>query len=229
MNSSFTASIVNALRAPATHLAIALGVIGCVGAPSATAQDQIGRTADRFGAQVRVDEEASILGEEDTTRQPRIEAGRVVLPPLIAPTMATADIGNGRVPEGFRGGDAAPTQTLPESPADRGQSWNWTLGHWAAANTFSHPRYFEDRMLERHGHERYPRLQPMASGVRFFATVPMLPYLMIVRDPCDCESTLGYYRLRVLCAPILKQRPPFERRAAIGEAAAIAGTIIAFP
>tara|TARA_R110002049_G_scaffold27321_2_gene93982 strand:+ start:41263 stop:41838 length:576 start_codon:yes stop_codon:yes gene_type:complete len=174
------------------------------------------------------DTETSILSSLDKTRQPRVEGGRIVLPILTAPTIQTADIGNGRVPEGFREGEPQPTQMLPESPADRGESWNWSVGQWAAADTFSHPRYFEDRMLERHGHERYPHLQPLASGARFFATVPMLPYLMIVRDPFECESTLGYYRSGS-CAPIMLQRPPYERRAAIGEAAAIAGTIIAFP
>ena len=83
-------------------------------------------------------------------------------------------------------------------------------------------------MLERHGQEHDSHLQPLVSGARFFATVPMLPYLMVVRDPFDCESTLGYYRSGS-CAPMMLQRPPYERRAAIGEAAAIAATIIAFP
>lgn len=170
----------------------------------------------------------SILGEENVSRQPRYEAGRIALPPLMAPSIATDTIGNGRTPEGFRESEDQLVQKLPESPAERGESWNWTIGEWAAANTFSHPRYFEDRMLERHGQERDSHLQPLVSGARFFATVPMLPYLMIVRDPFDCESTLGYYRSGS-CVPIMLQRPPYERRAVIGEAAAIAATSIAFP
>ena len=35
-------------------------------------------------------------------------------------------------------------------------------------------------MLERHGHERWCCAQPLASGARFFLTVPMMPYLMTV-------------------------------------------------
>lgn len=170
----------------------------------------------------------SIMSEPDTSRQPRVVGGRFVLPEMIAPSLETTNIGNGRTPEGYLGGEPSRTELLPESPQDRGETWNWTVGHWAAADTFSHPRYFEDRMLERHGHERHPHLQPFVSGARFFATVPMLPYLMTVRDPFDCESTLGYYRSGS-CAPVMLQRPPYERRAAIGEAAAIAGAIIALP
>jgi hypothetical protein len=83
-------------------------------------------------------------------------------------------------------------------------------------------------MLERHGHERFPALQPLASGARFFATVPMMPYLMSLSHPCDCESTLGYYRSGS-CAPILHQQPPWDPKAALVEAAAVASVIAIFP
>jgi hypothetical protein len=83
-------------------------------------------------------------------------------------------------------------------------------------------------MVERHGHLQLGHLEPFASGARFFATVPMLPYLMTIRDPCDCEYTLGYYRPGS-CAPVMLQRPPLDRRAVIVESAAIAGAVIAIP
>ena len=83
-------------------------------------------------------------------------------------------------------------------------------------------------MLERHGHTRLGCLQPVASGARFLATVPMLPYLMTVRHPCDKEYTLGYYRSGSR-APALLQRPPYERRAVVAETAAITGAILVFP
>ena len=123
---------------------------------------------------------------------------------------------------------------MPESGNERADVWNWTICSWAAANTFSNPRYFEDRMLERHGHQRLANhrfgkhLQPVASGARFFATVPMLPYLMTVRDPCDCEYTLGYYHAGSR-TPGLLQRPPLDRRALIMESAVVAGVMVAFP
>ncbi len=150
------------------------------------------------------------------------------LPELVAPSIATADIGDGNIPVGFRSGVDAPIYRLPESAAERDANWAWTLSHWAAPNTFSKPRYFEDRMLERHGHTRWGKLQPAASGARFFATVAMLPYLMTLQHPSECEYTLGYYRSGSR-TPALLQRPPYDRRAAIVEAAAVAGAIIAFP
>ncbi|NNE00294.1 MAG: hypothetical protein HKN47_23495 [Pirellulaceae bacterium] len=154
-----------------------------------------------------------------------------MLPPVAAPTIATDQIGNGRVPEGFDMQSAAPVQLLPESGSERNldpQPWNWAVSHWAAPNTYSNPRYFEDRMLERHGLERHPRLQPLASGARFFATVPMLPYLMTLSHPTDCESTLGYFRPGS-CAPTLHQRPPYSHRAALVQAAAVVSTIVIVP
>jgi hypothetical protein len=167
----------------------------------------------RGGESVKTDQpEGDRLGREsifggDAARSPSVNGGRLVLPPLINATTDTGKIGNGRSPESFRNSANSPTEVLPESGVGRPGNWDWTVRYWDAPNTFSHPRYFEDRMLERHGHERFPLLQPMTSGVRFFSTIPLLPYLMVVRSPSDCEYTMGYYRAGS-CIPALKQRPP---------------------
>ena len=160
-------------------------------------------------------------------RIPRVREGRLVLPSLEAPTIATDQIGNGRLPEGIRYDKPAPVRPLPETSAYRGTT-SWTPAYWAAANTFSNPRYFEDRMLERHGHEICPAMTPVLSGVRFFTQIGMLPYLMTVTPPCECESTLGYFRSGT-CAPGLKQRPPFQYDAVLVEAAAAAGFVLLIP
>jgi hypothetical protein len=159
---------------------------------------------------------------------PGLVEGRLSLPPLAAPTIATDEIGSGRTPEDFRGEEARPQSPLPESASERAADWNWSMCVWAAPDTFSNPRYYEDRMLERHGHERFGMLQPVASGARFFLTTPMLPYLMAVRPPCDREYTLGYYRpgSRV---PGLFQRPPLECSAVLWESAVVSGLFIACP
>jgi hypothetical protein len=146
----------------------------------------------------------------------------------MAATTGVSEIGNGSTPKEFRSPEEAPISDLPESGTDRDLAWVPTNYQFAAANTFSHPRYFEDRMLERHGHERFPHLQPIVSGARFFGTFPMLPYLMTVRPACDCESQLGYFRPGDCVHPYL-QRPPYQRDAVIVEGAAIAGGIIAIP
>jgi len=168
----------------------------------------------------------SIFGE--TERLPDVDAGRLTLPPIMAGTIALSEIGNGSTPKEFRKAEETPLSDLPESGNDRDAAWVSSSYQFAAANTFSHPRYFEDVMLERHGHERFPHLQPFVSGARFFTTFPMLPYLMTVSPPFECPSELGYFRAGDCVYPYL-QRPPYQRDAVIIEGAAVAAGIIAIP
>lgn len=189
----------------------------CTGA-AATAQDLSPDEAQEEANSARV--RAEIV--------PEVVDGRFRIPPLVATTIATDDVGNGRTPTSYRDEAEAPVVPLPESAGQRAAGWNWSICNWAAPDTFSNPRYFEDRMLERHGHERFGRLQPFAAGTRFFVTIPMLPYLMTVYEPCDPEYSVGYFRSGTR-APALYQRPPYSRRAAVVEAAAIAGAFLAIP
>jgi len=175
--------------------------------------------ADKLGGK-------SIFGEQE--RLPTVAGGRLALPTIAALTIDTEKIGNGSTPKEFRSEAETPQTDLPESGYDRDQQWASSQYQFAAANTFSHPRYFEDRMLERHGYERFPYLQPFVSGARFFSTIPMLPYLMTIQNPCECESQLGYFRPGSCVAPYV-QRPPYQRDAVLVEGAAIAGAIIAIP
>ncbi|QEF99505.1 hypothetical protein Mal15_35700 [Stieleria maiorica] len=153
-------------------------------------------------------------------RQTELADGKLVLPPIEALTTGTSEIGNGELPLGFRQGEASPLVQLPESGLDRGLPWHWTARHWAAANTFSHPLYFEDRMLERHGHQRFSCFQPLVSGGRFLAQAVSLPYLTAISPPSECQYSLGYYRAGS-CAPALKQRPPYQRKAVASQVTAV--------
>ncbi|GAA5510342.1 hypothetical protein [Novipirellula caenicola] len=171
---------------------------------------------------------ASLLDGDDFYRTPEVVGGRLELPPIAAASTSIENIGNGRAPEGFRSSADSPILPLPEQGIERDASWGWSTKAWNAPNTFSHPLYFEDRMLERHGHEKHPCLTPMVAGMRFFTTVPMLPYLATIDHPCECDYTMGYYRTGS-CVPAYVQRPPYERRAVIAEAAAVSGAVIAFP
>jgi len=166
-------------------------------------------------------------------RLPEVAGGRFVLPPLRAVSIDQAPIGNGKIPESLEAGEELTLAPLPEDAYARSRltnsaAWPSLIRPWAAPNTFSHPLYFEDRMLERHGHERWGCWQPIASGARFFATVPMLPYLTTIQEPCDMVYSKGYYRAGSP-TPRLYQRPPLERRAVMVEAASIAGGFIALP
>ncbi|WP_372718105.1 hypothetical protein [Novipirellula sp.] len=171
---------------------------------------------------------SNLMGGDTFYRTPDVVDGRLELPPIAAASTSIENIGNGRAPEGFRSDTGSPILPLPEQGIERDASWGWSTMAWNAPNTFSHPLYFEDRMLERHGHERCPHLTPMIAGMRFFTTVPMLPYLATLDHPCECDYSLGYYRSGS-CTPAYLQRPPYERRAVVAEAAAVSGAIIAFP
>jgi hypothetical protein len=169
----------------------------------------------------------SIFGGEE--RLPTIdESGRLTLPPIATATTSTQRIGTGSVPKPVYDEVRQAPEPLYESVQQRNEQWNWSLYSFAAADTFSHPLYFEDVMLERHGHERFPLLQPMISGARFFATYPMLPYLMTVRHPCNIEYKVGHFRVGDPVYPYI-QRPPYVRNAAIVQGAAVAGTALILP
>ncbi|MGB7329039.1 MAG: hypothetical protein WBD31_29430 [Rubripirellula sp.] len=191
-------------------------------------EDPAGKDGDKKASKSakKIDDDLGFAADQEAL--PKVVDGRFVIPPLTARSTDFADVGNGKTPDGFRAAEDRPLQLLPESGAQRGGDWAWSIADWAAPNTYSYPRYFEDRMLERHGHERFGYAQPLASGVRFFATMPMLPYLMAIKHPCDCEYTLGYHRPGS-CAPRTLQRPPWDRRAVIAETAAVATGIIAIP
>lgn len=212
-----------------TRCAVASLVFGLAsfqGTSSLRAQDEADQTPVADVEDENPDDD--LIRGIDEDRTTKVVNGRFELPPMVAASIATDQIGNGRTPPGFREQNVTPLRSLPEAASDRGEIWNWSVSNWAAANTFSMPRFFEDRMLERHGHERFGCWQPLASGARFFATIPMLPYLSAIKDPCECEYTLGYYRPGS-CAPALVQRPPYDRRAMVAESIAVATGMLALP
>ena len=189
-----------------------------------------GDAADE-SADVDQDDQASRLLSKPfiDERLPEPTGAGFNLPPLRAVSSDTSAIGNGRLPEDFDSGSTFAPLPLPQSPAMR-PGWVTTglIRPWAAPNTFNHPLYFEDRMLERHGHDRFGYLQPFAGGVRFMSQAIMLPYLATVQPPCDIVYSKGYFRAGSP-APLLYQRPPYERRAAAVQAASTAGAFIALP
>ncbi|MEM0925839.1 MAG: hypothetical protein AAGJ83_07365 [Planctomycetota bacterium] len=149
------------------------------------------------------------------------------LPPLAALTTGMSKIGNGSIPAGYQGDQTLERMPLPETGQARGLAMQTTFAPWAAPNTFSHPLYFEDRMLERHGHVRLGHFQPLASGTRFIAQAAMLPYLSTLASPGSCDYSLGYYRAGS-CVPAFLQRPPYKRKAVAAQlsATAIGATIL---
>lgn len=109
-----------------------------------------------------------------------------------------------------------------------GEAWAPSTFTWKASGLCHKPLYFEDVHPERYGHSWGPFLQPVASGARFFLTVPALPYLMGLNSPCECVYALGYYRPGS-CAPYMLDPLPVSIRAALAEGGAWTGLAFLIP
>ena len=80
---------------------------------------------------------------------------------------------------------AAQFAQLPPFENHSATSWPY-LRHqydWAVSNFCHHPIYFEDARVERYGTHFGPLVQPLASGVQFFASAPLLPLKLFVHPP----------------------------------------------
>lgn len=108
------------------------------------------------------------------------------------------------------------------------RNWGLTTYTWKASAVCHKPLYFEQMALERYGHSTGPLTQPFVSGAHFFATLPVLPYLMGVEPPWECIYPLGYYRPGS-CAPYMLYPIPISARGALLEAGAWVGGVFLIP
>lgn len=134
--------------------------------------------------------------------------------------LSVSGLGTGQVPEG------ASEQLQVE--AAYGRSAVFKCVHWHPSMICHYPLRFEEAMLERHGHVRFGLLQPFASGARFFATIPMIPYLNTLQPRHQSVYALGNYRPGS-SAPMLRESIPYDARAAVVESMAVAGFFWAAP
>lgn len=90
-----------------------------------------------------------------------------------------------------------------------------------------HPLYFEEANLERYG-RTCGQLQPALSSLRFFATIPALPYAMTVRHPSKTYITQWPYEAG-WGAPKVKEFQPLEPKPSLVQAGAITGLLFVLP
>lgn len=132
----------------------------------------------------------------------------IVLTPLTVPNTSKTGAGQGATPEDYVSGRLPSAITLPYGP-DRYGFWELGYKTWTAPVYCAQPLYFEDTMLERHGHERVPCLQPLVSGARFFSNIALLPYNSYLQRPLEERYSTGHYRPGS-AAPGLRQRAPYD-------------------
>ncbi len=150
------------------------------------------------------------------------------LAPIVVPDTNVAKIGTGIRPE-----DVTKDRMPLRVPLPDGYVHNQGMGHepkaWVPGGFWRQPLYFEDPMLERHGHQRYPAAQPLVSATRFYGTFLVLPYLVTLKRPLEDVHTLGAYRPGSP-APMLRYRAHYDPAAIRNEIiAAGTATAIAAP
>jgi hypothetical protein len=122
-----------------------------------------------------------------------------------------------------------PEECIHDSKPYYGRHFSQTCFMWKASALSTKAAYFEEAQLERHGHTIVcPALQPIVSGARFFATIPILPYKMGVTPPNECVYTLGHYRSGS-SAPYMAKPFPISPRGALFQAGAVTGAAFVIP
>jgi hypothetical protein len=117
----------------------------------------------------------------------------------------------------LKAGDISPPPDCERiSDTFQSRAWSPVTFTWTAPATCNKPLYFDEVQLENYGHTWGPYVQPIISGVHFFATVPLLPYYMGVTPPNECVYSLGYYRPGN-CAPYLLDPFPWSVRGTLFE------------
>lgn len=138
-----------------------------------------------------------------------------------AVSTSSEKIGTGLVPQAGR--PQWSDQELAGSTISRDSLF--TQVYWQASLIQHYPLYFEDAMLERHGHTHCWRgwevTQSLVSGAKFFGTITMLPYLRTLQPKHECVYALGHYRAGS-AAPCLRSSVPYDRSAAIVESGSAA-------
>jgi len=125
--------------------------------------------------------------------------------------------------------DQLPEECVIDRPVYYGRHFGQTCFMWKASALSTQAAYFEDVQLERYGNTIVcPALQPVVSGAKFFATIPILPYKMGVTPPNECVYTLGHRRPGNY-APYMVEPFPVSPRGALFQALAVTGVIFAIP
>jgi hypothetical protein len=125
--------------------------------------------------------------------------------------------------------DQLPEECVIDSAPFYGRHFSQTCFMWKASAVSTKAAYFEDVQLERYGNTIVcPALQPVMAGVKFFATVPILPYKMGVTPPNECVYTLGHRRPGNY-APYMVKPFPISPRGALFQAGAVAGALAVIP
>jgi hypothetical protein len=153
-------------------------------------------------------DKAKAKRDEKDSKETKEAVEPISLPPLSTPNIAVKDLGTGTLPKDAVEGRLPGARPLPIA-GDRPYGLFENSKMWVKPTYCHQPLYFEDTMLERHGHEKCSHLTPLLSGVRFYTTVLTTPYLAYLRPPLKDISNAGHYRPGSQ-APCVRERAPYD-------------------
>ena len=136
------------------------------------------------------------------------DVSQLVVPKLTVPNTSIQDVGTGSTPEDKTSGRMPGAVPLPFG-SNRYGYWHLDKKTWVPPVFCHQPVYFEETMLERHGHERFPCIQPLISGATFFSNIAFMPYHSYLHPPLEERYNTGNYRPGS-AAPALRQRAPYD-------------------
>jgi hypothetical protein len=148
------------------------------------------------------DTSASDKKEDEGKKEP------ITLPSLVVPNTAPKRASDASMPDDMVSGRLPPPIGLPFG-TDRNGGWALESKNWVAPVYCHQPTYFHDSMLEEHGHERFPCVQPLVSGARFYTQMAFLPYLSYLNPPLVETPSAGHFRPGT-AAPCIRQRAPYD-------------------
>ena len=165
-------------------------------------------------------------GKKGTKKQASPQPHECYQAPPLSTLSASIVLPTGKQPQSAA--EKCVAQTASTSDPRLAGAWAGTELHWSATCSQHRPLYFEEINAERYGYTPSYALQPLISAAHFFGTIPALPYKMAIDCPRDCIYTLGHYRPGS-CAPRRANYLPWEPKAGLAQAGAIAGLILLVP
>ena len=195
--------------------------------PVSLSSDRFTFAAGSAGAVRVIEDEKATVPPPKGEMQAKWGSTAFLFEDLSVPNTAFQDAKDKKFPVDATEGKLPGSRPLPTG-FDRTQVVSPIVKQWAPSSICHKPLYFQDTMLERHGHERFPCLQPVASGVRFFGTLPVLPYLMTLHPPQEDIYNLGHYRPGT-AAPCLRERPPYDQHALRVQVLSAGAAAVAIP
>jgi hypothetical protein len=126
-------------------------------------------------------------------------------------------------------GDQVPFECGLSTDEFAPRCWPKTTYTWKASALCHKPLYFEDDGLERYGHSWGPLgFEDAQTCIHFFGDLVLLPYMVGVYTPGECDYDLGYYRPGD-CAPWIADPFPLSCRGLVTGAIGYSGVAALLP